>query len=174
MLDIILWIFFFIVGYFIIFFAADVFLDNIKVLCKIYNVSPFIIGLIILGIDPEESIASIIAAINGLPYIAIGNVIGNSITALTIPFAIPLFFYKVEYDSVSQYYFNLIYFSIILILGGVCFYFGLIFAGIFCILIYIIYLIRNLRSISGEDLNRSLISKDSKKIELEPQKEEKD
>lgn len=174
MLDIILWIFLFIVGYFIIYFAADVFLDNLKELCIIYNVSPFIIGLIILGIDPEESIASIIAAINGLPYIAVGNVIGNSITALTIPFAIPLFFYNVDYDSVSQYYFNLIYFSMIFILGGVCFYFGLFFAGIFCILIYIIYLIRNLRSISREDLNRSLISEDLKKIELELIKEEKD
>ncbi|MFX1314149.1 MAG: hypothetical protein ACFFHD_16300, partial [Promethearchaeota archaeon] len=82
-------------------------MDNLKELCLIYNVSPFIIGLIILGIDPEESIASIIAAINGLTYIAVGNTIGNSIIALTIPFAIPLFFYKVDFDSVSQYYFNL-------------------------------------------------------------------
>ncbi|MFX1575035.1 MAG: sodium:calcium antiporter [Promethearchaeota archaeon] len=173
MLAILLWISLFIIGYIIIFFAADVFLDNLKELCILYNISPFIIGLIILGIDPEESIASIFAAINGLTYIALGNVIGNSIIALTIPFAIPLFYYKVEFNSVSQYYFNLIYFSLILILAGVYFHFGLLFAGIFCILIYFFYLIRNLRSISREDLDRILISEDLKQIKLEVQKEEK-
>ena len=75
----ILWIALFVVGYIIIFFSADFFIDNLKDLCIIYDISPFIIGLIVLGVDPEESIASIVAAINGLPYIAVGNVIGADI-----------------------------------------------------------------------------------------------
>ena len=61
MLGLILWILLFIIGYLIIFFSADVFLNNLKDICIIYGISPFIIGAIIIGIDPEESIASIIA-----------------------------------------------------------------------------------------------------------------
>ncbi|MBY8992348.1 MAG: hypothetical protein KGD58_16500, partial [Candidatus Lokiarchaeota archaeon] len=57
----IFWIFLFFVGYLIIFFSADILLDNLKELCIIYRISPFIIGVLIIGIDPEESIASIIA-----------------------------------------------------------------------------------------------------------------
>ncbi|MEE9379493.1 MAG: hypothetical protein V3V33_15815 [Candidatus Lokiarchaeia archaeon] len=163
---ILLWIFLFVVGYFIIFFAADVFLENLKGLCIIYNVSPFIIGLLVLGIDPEESIASIIAAINNLPYIAVGNVIGNSIIALTIPFALPVFFYRVKYKPVAQYYFNLIYISMICIFTGLLFYFGLFFAGFFCIIIYILYLIKNTRNFSAKDLIVSPTGGESKDIQL--------
>lgn len=151
MWNILIWIFLFIVGYIIIFFAADVFLENLKSLCINYHVSPFIIGLLVLGIDPEESIASIIAALNNLPYIAVGNVIGNSIIALTIPFALPALFYRVKYEPVAQYYFNLIYISMICIFTGILFYFGLFFAGFFCIIIYILYLIKNARSFSAID-----------------------
>jgi len=43
MLGITFWIILFIGSYFIIFFAADIFLDNLKDICVIYNLSPFII-----------------------------------------------------------------------------------------------------------------------------------
>lgn len=105
MWNLIIWIGIFILGYLIIFFSADIFLDNLKELCIMYNVSPFIVGLLILGIDPEETIASIVAAANGLPYIAVGNVIGNSIIALSLCFALPAFLYKIEVESVPQFYF---------------------------------------------------------------------
>lgn len=152
MITIILWIFLFFVGYLIIFFSADVFLDNLKELCIIYRISPFIIGLLIIGIDPEESIASIIAAINGLPYIAVGNVIGNSIVALTISFAIPAFFYRINIKSIHQYYFTILYICLVLLLVGILISFGLFIVGILVIIIYFIYLIRNVKLISKEDV----------------------
>lgn len=150
MLDIILWIILFTIGYLIIFFAADVFLDNLKDVCIIYSVSPFIIGALVLGIDPEESIASIVAAIRGLSYIAIGNVIGNSIVALTISFAIPAFFYKISFKSVPQFYFLLLYSCIILLLLGTLVNFGLLIVGIIVIFVYFIYLIMNTKRLSKE------------------------
>lgn len=152
MITIILWIFLFFVGYLIIFFSADVFLDNLKELCIIYRISPFIIGLLIIGIDPEESIASIIAAINGLPYIAVGNVIGNSIVALTISFAIPAFFYRINIKSIHQYYFTILYICLVLLLVGILISFGLFIVGILVIIIYFIYLTRNVKLISKEDV----------------------
>ena len=126
----ILWIALFIVGYVIIFFSADFFIDNLKELCIIYNISPFIIGLIVLGIDPEESIASIVAAINGLPYIAVGNVIGNSIISLTLCFALPAFVQKIDLKSVSLFYFIVLYACMVLIVLGCFFNFGLLVTGI--------------------------------------------
>ncbi|MFX0072366.1 MAG: hypothetical protein ACFFAO_14875, partial [Candidatus Hermodarchaeota archaeon] len=101
MIYVFFWIGLFIGGFLIIFFAADIFIDKLKDICVMYNVSPFIIGLLVLGIDPEESIASVIAAINNRPYIAVGNVIGNSIFSLTLCFALPALFYRIEFDKVS-------------------------------------------------------------------------
>ncbi len=148
MLEIVLSIILFIIGYLIIFFAADVFLDNLKEVCILYGISPFVIGVLIIGIDPEESIASIIAAINGLSYIAIGNVIGNSIFALTISFAIPAFFYKIDFRSIHQSYFILLYICLFLILLGIISYFRIFFIGIIAIFIYFVYLIRNINQFS--------------------------
>ena len=148
----IFWIFLFCVGYLIIFFSADIFLDNLKELCIIYRISPFIIGVLIIGIDPEESIASIIAAINGLPYLAVGNVIGNSIVALTVSFAIPAFFYKINIKSIYQFYFTILYICLILMLFGILIYFGLFMVGIIVVIIYFIFLIRNIKLIAKDKL----------------------
>ena len=92
--------------------------------------------------------------------------IGNSITALTIPFALSAFFYKTKYESVAQYYFNLIYISMVCILAGVLFFFGLFFAGFFCIIIYISYLIKNARNFSAKALPINSIRSELKDIQL--------
>jgi Ca2+/Na+ antiporter len=134
----------------VIFFSADIFLGNLKEICIIYGISPFIIGALIIGIDPEESIASIIAAVNGLSYVAIGNVIGNSIIALTVSFSIPALFYKIQFIYVPQLYFYLLYGCTILLLLGLFFNPGLLITGILVIIIYFIYLIRNVRFISNQ------------------------
>lgn len=149
---IILWIFIFIVGYLTIYFSADIFLDNLKELCIIYGISPFIIGMLIIGIDPEESIASIVAAINDLSYIAVGNVIGNSIIALTISFAIPAYFYQIHIKSIHQFYFSLLYISLILILIGTLINFGLFVVGIMVIILYFIYTFRNIKLIAKDNI----------------------
>ena len=143
--DIILWTGAFIAGYLIIFYAVDIFLDNLKNLCIVYNISAIIMGSLILGIDVEESIASIIAAINGLPYIAIGNVIGNSIIALTLCFALPALFYHLKFKAIPQFYFWVPYICLLIILLGFFISFGLLIAGFIAILIYIMYFIWNFR-----------------------------
>ena len=182
MLNIYLSIILFTIGFLIIYFAADVFLDNLKEICLLYGISPFIVGALIIGIDPEESIASIIAAINGLYYVAVGNVIGNSIIALTISFAIPAFFYKLDFKSISQFYFILLYSCLFLILLAIIVNIGLLIIGVICILIYSIYFIRNIKHASkgnfielnlkensmknGKNRQESKIESKSKKIVL--------
>ncbi|MFW9988979.1 MAG: sodium:calcium antiporter [Candidatus Odinarchaeota archaeon] len=177
MSNIFLWIFLFIIGYLIIFFSADIFLDNLKELCIIYGASPFIIGMVILGIDPEESIASIIAAMNGLPYVAMGNVIGNSLIALTISFALPSFFYKIDFKSIPQFYFNLLYFYLTIILIGFLIFYGLFIVGVITLFLYFIYLHRNIKqifkdNIGIEKLNDQEVLKEEDKL-FDLQKESK-
>jgi len=148
MLEIALWTLLFIGSYILIYFAADVFLDNLKDICILYNLSPFIIGLLVLGIDPEESIASIIAAINGLPYIAIGNVIGNSILSLSLCFALPAFFHKIHIKSISHFYFLILYLCMMVILFSFFFQFGLLIFGIIALILYTIYIFKALKDVS--------------------------
>ncbi|MFX1407845.1 MAG: sodium:calcium antiporter [Promethearchaeota archaeon] len=148
MLEILIWISLFLGGYLVIYFAADIFLDNLKSLCLIYKLSPFIIGLLVLGIDPEESIASIIAATNQLPYISIGNVIGNSILSLSLCFALPTFFYKINLKSISHFYFIILYSCAIMILCSFLFKLGLLILGSGALLLYFIYIFKSLKDIS--------------------------
>ncbi|TFG27704.1 MAG: hypothetical protein EU532_06850 [Promethearchaeota archaeon] len=165
MLSLLPWIGLFCLGYLIIFFSADVFLDNLKELCTMYKVSPFIIGLLVLGIDPEESIASIVAAMNGLPHIAVGNVIGNSIIALTLCFALPAFFYKIEIESVPQFYFNLIYTCMIFILFGFLIYLGLFIFGILALFLYVIYVFRNFSHFAKKEITQIIVKNNPEEIQ---------
>ena len=167
----ILWIALFVVGYIIIFFSADFFIDNLKDLCIIYDISPFIIGLIVLGVDPEESIASIVAAINGLPYIAVGNVIGNTIISLTLCFALPAFIYEIDVKVVSRFYYVILYISMGLIIVGCLFSFGLLISGILAIILYFLYLIRSLKHLY-RDKSLELIDMDYIFEEIEEEKKE--
>ena len=141
---ILLWILLFIVSYALIYYSADKFIDYLKDLSILLKVSPFLIGLLILGIDPEESIASIIAAINGLPDIAIGNVIGNSIISIAFCFSLPALFSNLKFENIPLFYPLLIILSTLMILISTIVPYNMIFVGVVSLLIFGIYLTRNL------------------------------
>lgn len=172
MWEIILWILLFIGAYFLIFFSVDVFLDNLKELCLAYGLSAFIIGALVvgIGIDLEEFATSTIASVNGLPYLALGNVIGNSIIALTLCFALPAIFYKFKFNSVPSFYFLIIYASFFMIVLGFFLPFGLLIAGIITLGLYSIYFIRNLRHFHEMDLEESNVIEEEG-LEQEEKKE---
>lgn len=167
MLNLIVWLTLFIGSYVVIYFAADLFLDNLKDLCNIYNLSPFIIGMLILGIDPEESIASIIAAINGLPYISFGNVVGNSIIAMTLPFSLTVLIYTMKFRSISKFFFVVIYILLINLLFSFIFSGGMFVSGFIAIGMYIIYVWRNLKHRTQEKIGDNLEIAEQKLIGLE-------
>lgn len=135
----------FIIGYLLIYFFADILIDKLKDISRIKHVSPFIIGLLILGIDVEETIASIQGATAGLAQISIGNVIGNSIIAFTLCFALPALFFTLKMDHLPRKYLLLMLLLVInatflVIYGRLTWLFGVIGFIIFAIYIY-----RNLR-----------------------------
>ena len=148
MIEILFWLTIFIASYLLIYFSADFFLDNLKELCIILQLSPFVIGLLVLGIDPEESIASIIAAINGLPLIAVGNVIGNSIISLTLCFALPALVQDIDLKSISSFYYIILYSCLGAVLLSFFVNFGLFIFGIISLIIYLVYVFNSLRVLS--------------------------
>ncbi|MFX1590500.1 MAG: sodium:calcium antiporter, partial [Promethearchaeota archaeon] len=102
----------------------------------------------VLGIDPEESIASIIAAINGLPFIAVGNVIGNSILSLSLCFALAAFFYKIELKVISKFYFFILYSCMIAMILSFTLQFGLFIFGFITLFFYFLYVFKSLKDVS--------------------------
>ncbi len=151
---------------------VDVFIDNLKDICYKFNISPLIIGLLVLGIDLEELVASLFGSINGLPYIAMGNVIGNSIISLTIGFGLPALFFKLNFEKIAlSYPFLLIIMGSSIILG-ILIPFGLIYAGIFNISMFVYYLIRNLRKYKNTKEVDIHIKDDEVKEEEEESEEE--
>jgi cation:H+ antiporter len=151
MIVIVIWIIIFTGSFLLIYFSADFFIDNLKEFGVKYEFSPFVLGLLILGIDPEESITSIVASINKLPYIALGNVIGNSILSLTLCFALPAFFHKINLKSVTNSYFIIIFLSLLSILLGIFFSNLIMVFGIASIFLYLIYLKVSLKEIRADE-----------------------
>ena len=106
-LPIIVWILLFLVSFALIYYFADYLIDLIEELSEGFSISPVILGIFILGIDLEESIVSLFAAKESLPYLSIGNLIGNSIFAVVIAFAIPPLLYKINVlDQIPKFYYN--------------------------------------------------------------------
>ncbi|MFW9914854.1 MAG: sodium:calcium antiporter [Candidatus Thorarchaeota archaeon] len=104
--ELIIWTFLFLAGYITIYLTADYLIDLLEELSEVYAISPVIVGLFILGIDFEESIVSVIAAYNGLPYLSLGNLIGNTIIAVAIAFGLPAFFLKFRVKQIPFFYYG--------------------------------------------------------------------
>ncbi|MHA1731430.1 MAG: sodium:calcium antiporter [Promethearchaeota archaeon] len=146
MTSFLLFVVLFVGSWFLIYFSADAFVDGLKDLAEKHAVSPFILGLLVLGVDPEESVASIVAALEGLPHVAVGNVVGNTVIALTVTFGLPALFYNINLDSVPRFYLWLL----LALTGGVvlgCYIpGGLLWFGLLNLGLFGVYLLKNLRA----------------------------
>ncbi|MHA2029980.1 MAG: sodium:calcium antiporter [Candidatus Kariarchaeaceae archaeon] len=103
-MSIIWWVLFFLFGYAILFLSAEFLVEEIIESLERFNISPIVFGVLFLGIEVEESSASIFAAANDLPLLSIGNLIGNSIIAITIAFGIPFLLLKPKQEEFPMFY----------------------------------------------------------------------
>lgn len=69
--------------------GADRVLDGLKATCERHVLSPAVVTLLVLGMDLEETGASLAGALAGYPHVAVGNVLGNTILAITITLGLP-------------------------------------------------------------------------------------
>jgi len=96
-----------IIGLVLLVWSSDLFVDGAAALARHYNVSPFIIGMVIIGFGTSlpEMLISVQSAIQGNPGIVLGNAYGSNIanialilgiTALICPIAVPSSIYRKE------------------------------------------------------------------------------
>jgi Ca2+/Na+ antiporter len=105
-IELLIWVAIFFSGYLVIYYSADYLIDQLEEFSEVFTISPVIVGMFILGIDLEESIVSLIAAQNGLPYLSLGNLIGNSIIAITIVFGLPALFLVFRFEQLPLFYYS--------------------------------------------------------------------
>ncbi|MFT2109781.1 calcium/sodium antiporter [Marinomonas sp. 2405UD68-3] len=80
-------------GLIILVISSDKFIEHSALVAEKLNISPIIIGLtlVALGTSAPEMVVSAIAAIDGAPEIAIGNVLGSNIANVALVFGSTLF-----------------------------------------------------------------------------------
>jgi cation:H+ antiporter len=63
--------------------GADWFLDGAGDLARALGVSALVLGVLLVGPEPEEMLTAAIASARGAPTLAVGNVIGTNVTIVT-------------------------------------------------------------------------------------------
>ena len=87
-------------GLILLMWSSDTFVEGAAAVASHFKVSPFIIGMVIVGFGTSlpEMLISILSALQGNPGIALGNAFGSNIaniglilgiTALICPLAVP-------------------------------------------------------------------------------------
>lgn len=64
--------------------GADWFLDGAADLARDLGVSAVVIGVLLVGLEPEEMLTAAVASWRGAPALALGNVIGTNVTIITV------------------------------------------------------------------------------------------
>ncbi|MHA1601909.1 MAG: sodium:calcium antiporter [Promethearchaeota archaeon] len=135
----------FILGLGLLLWGADAALDGIVDISEQFGISPILLALLVMGVDLEEFIASITGSLNGLPEIAIGNVIGNNLISLTLIFALPGFFFAISFKKVDKFNIGLLWIQSLIIFLSVILPIQLWISGIISFGLYIIYVIHTFK-----------------------------
>lgn len=70
-------------GALLLIYGADWFLDGVRDLARVINLSTLVLGVILVGLEPEEMLTAALASGRGLPALAVNNVIGTNVTIIT-------------------------------------------------------------------------------------------
>ncbi len=73
----------FLVGLGLVLWGAERFTDGALATAARFAVSPFLVGVVVSGFEPENLATGVAATLGGLPQVALGTVIGSAIFLLT-------------------------------------------------------------------------------------------
>lgn len=90
-----------ILGFVLLVKGADLFVDGSSSIARALHISPLLIGLTIvaLGTSSPEATVSIIAAVEGNPGVAIGNIVGSNIMNITLVLGVAAFIYPIKVQN---------------------------------------------------------------------------
>lgn len=72
-----------VLGALLLLYGADWFLDGVRDLSRLFGLSTLVLGIILVGLEPEEMLTAALASGRGLPALALNNVIGTNVTVIT-------------------------------------------------------------------------------------------
>jgi cation:H+ antiporter len=70
-------------GTILLLYGADWFLDGVRDLSHLLKVSALVLGVILVGLEPEEMLTAAIASARGAAALAVNNVVGVNVTIIT-------------------------------------------------------------------------------------------
>jgi len=78
--------------------GADWFIDGAADLARDLGVSTLVIGVLLVGLEPEEMLTAAIASGRGASMLAVGNVIGTNVTIVTAALGLSALLYPLVID----------------------------------------------------------------------------
>ena len=79
-------------------FGADWFLDGAGDLARALGVSALVLGVLLVGLEPEEMLTAAIASARSAPALAVGNVIGTNVTIVTVALGLSALIFPMVID----------------------------------------------------------------------------
>jgi cation:H+ antiporter len=81
---------FLVAGLVLVVWSADRFTDGAVGTARVLAVSPFYVGVVVSGLEPENLVTGLAAAFEGLPQVALGTVVGSTVFLLTAALGVSL------------------------------------------------------------------------------------
>ncbi|TMD34838.1 MAG: sodium:calcium antiporter [Chloroflexi bacterium] len=86
------------IGTVLLVFGADWFLDGAGDLARALGVSALVLGVLLVGLEPEEMLTAAIASARSAPALAVGNVIGTNVTIVTVALGLSALIFPMVID----------------------------------------------------------------------------
>ena len=142
-------LFLFLIGSIMLFVGSDYLVDNSSLLAKRNNLSPIIIGVTVIafGTSLPELVVSLNAALNDLPNLIIGNIVGSNISNICLVLGLVLVFFNFKILDVknskinlcSLFFITIIFLFLILFNNKLSLFVALIFLFLFLLYLFLIF-----------------------------------
>jgi len=86
-------------GTVLLLYGADWFLDGVRDLSRLLRISALVLGVILVGLEPEEMLTAAIASARGSSALAINNVVGVNVTIITCALGVSALLHPISLDK---------------------------------------------------------------------------
>jgi cation:H+ antiporter len=86
------------VGTILLLIGADWFIDGAVDLARALGISALVLGVILVGLEPEEMLTAAIASARGAPALAVGNIVGTNVTIVTVALGLSALIWPIVFD----------------------------------------------------------------------------
>jgi cation:H+ antiporter len=121
--------------------GADWFLDGVGDLARSLGVSALVLGVLLVGLEPEEMLTAAIASARGAPALAVGNVIGTNVTIVSAALGLSALIFPTVIDPNVRR--QAVIATLVSVIPMVLLFLGMVtqLAGVFLLIVFVGYTI---------------------------------